>query len=94
MRRIELRYREGTRTAAVPEVKLAGIYQPCNLPGVPDLAGAVQAALENPVGRNDLPALASRDKTVVRTVPTVDDGGERSGYNHPEDPGLRATRAS
>ena len=77
MREIELRYGKGTRLVAVPEEKLAGIYEPANLPALPDLAAAVLSALENPIGGKDLAALASPDKTVAilvdditRNVPT------------------------
>jgi len=77
MRWVELRYGEGTRTVAVPEEKLAGIYEPRYLPALADTEAAVLSALENPTGRNALPELASPDKTVAvlvdditRTVPT------------------------
>ena len=78
MRRAELLYGEGTRVIAVPEEKLAGIYQPRYLPVVPDLEAAILSALENPMGGNDLARLASPGKTVAilvdditRTVPTA-----------------------
>ena len=78
MRRVELRYGEGTRSVAVPEEKLLGIYEPRYLPALPDLEAAVLSVLENPIGGKDLASLASPDKSVAvlvdditRTVPTT-----------------------
>jgi nickel-dependent lactate racemase len=77
MRRVQLSYGEGTRIVAVPEGKLAGLYEPRYLPPVPDLETAILSALENPTGGNNLAELASPDKTVAvlvddltRAVPT------------------------
>lgn len=78
MRQVELKYGDSTRTVAVPEEKLFGIYEPKYLPGLPDLEGAILSALENPIGGNGLAHLASPGKTVAalvdditRTIPTI-----------------------
>ena len=77
MRRVELRYGDGTQILSVPEERLLGIYEPRYLPGLPDLKAAVLSALENPTGGKGLAELASPGKTVAilvdditRTVPT------------------------
>ena len=77
MRRVELRYGDGTKILSVPEEKLLGVYEPRYLPGLPDPKDAVLSALENPTGGTALAELAFPDKTVAilvdditRTVPT------------------------
>jgi nickel-dependent lactate racemase len=77
MRRVQLRYGDGTQTLLVPEEKLLGVYEPRYLPGLTDLKAAVLSALENPTGGKGLAELASPDKTIAvlvdditRTVPT------------------------
>jgi nickel-dependent lactate racemase len=78
MRRVQLPYGEGRRVVAVPEQRLAGIYQPRHLPAAADLEAAILSALENPLGGNDLARLASPGRSVAilvdditRTVPTA-----------------------
>ncbi len=71
-RQIVLPYGHGSLTVEVPEANLAWIDGPKQAPPLPDLSGAVRAAIRNPIGSPSLAELVARHGR--RTVILVDDG--------------------
>jgi hypothetical protein len=71
MRRVQLPYGEGARIVAVPQEKLAGVYQPKCLPALPDLEAAVLSTLEYALGGNDPVEPVSPDRNVAIPVDDV-----------------------
>jgi len=71
MHEIAIPYGHEELIAHVPDDRLAWVVSPADVPGVPDVAAAVHAAVRNPIGSPPLPELVRRHGR--RVVLIVDD---------------------
>lgn len=76
---ISLPYGKEKRLLSVPETMLAWVLAPKDMPGVPDVATAVRAALRDPIGSPPLIELARGQKG--RVVIVVDDNTRSTPQN-------------